>query len=1438
MKGLFFELRAFLRGIRVLAVIKYPKCCIFIQNINYKMKSIIQSVVLCLFGFSLAGQDSDLLGIVDDQLIGINSSTNAVSIIGDINPSPPILVRFLAYVEEDCLIYAIMNSGAAPTLVSIDMDLNFTQIGLLTLPGNTIYFCESIAFNSTDNTLYASVSIDGNQSGGDYASETIVEVNRSTAGCQFKTEIIDNVADPDIDKMTFCDDILYMFDGAPGQWSKYFEIDFPTVGATVEPNELATYGYAPIKDIECHNGNVYFTTGRDLSIFNTASYTINNLGNLFGPSDFGGDEITGLCVNPFPDYLDLGDDVSLCDEDDYLIELEYPYQNVTWNDGSTGSSLLVFDSGQYWADVVYKNCTFRTDTIDITFAFPLEIPLVSDTVLCEGEILLLTINEPGVDVEWSDGTVGNSLEISEAGVYWAEYSKDGCTFLTDEVVVDVLEGDYNLGDDVNLCEGETYVLNIPGVGQNISWNNGFTGNNLVVSLPGLYWADVMISNCVFRTDSIFITVTEPINYSLGDDVTICQGETVFYSINVPNIDILWSDGTNGNDIEISEPGLYWAEYVKDGCTFYSDTIIVEMVEGDYDLGQDMILCEGESFILEVEGVGPNISWNNGYTGNPIEISESGIYWADVMDNGCLFRTDSIEVMVAEPLDLTTMTDTVLCNEESVTFTIDEPDIFVLWSDGTSGNEITISESGLYWAQYFIDGCSFQTDTIDVDIVHLTTTFGWDVEMCDESYTLFLEGVGQAVTWNNGMVGNPIEITEPGTYWAEIHIEGCNFQTDTFNITQVEPLEFNTVSDTVICYGASIDFAINSPGIDVSWSDGSIGDMLMINESGTYWGEYTIGDCTFYSDTINVEVVENELSIGEDVTLCEGESYTLNVEGVGQNISWNNGYTGNNLVIDEAGLYWAEIIFNDCEFRTDTMEVTYVQPLDYLIGTHTTLCPGETLTLSIDEPNIDVIWSDGTVGHQLVISETGLYWAEYILDGCTFSTDTIYVEVVEIDIDINTNITLCEGETYTINLEGVGQNINWSNGYTGNNIIITEPGLYWADVILDDCTFRTDSVMVSLISPAQIDLQSDTVICQGETIYLAIDEPNVNVLWSDGSMNGEIAISEEGIYWAEYIKEGCTFNTDTIHVDVVDAEYDLGEDVNICSGESYILEIEGVGQNVVWNNGQTGNQLEITEEGEYFADVVLNNCSFQTNTISVSVSPIQTIDIGKDTILCGEDEVTLVVENTSFDYQWSTGEVASSIVVKEDGLFWASTLDLECPSHSDSIQVRFIEDPNVIYDIDTLLCFDEVIELTNPNYDIEWKNEMGENLSTISESGIFLGTYQLEECLFKTDTLKVEFTECAPCEYYIPNVISPNSDGMNDGFEVIFTKGCEILDFEMSIFDRWGNLISISKDNYWDGEFNAKPVANGVYVYMIQMSTSSVFGETETLMISGDVTVLK
>jgi gliding motility-associated-like protein len=90
--------------------------------------------------------------------------------------------------------------------------------------------------------------------------------------------------------------------------------------------------------------------------------------------------------------------------------------------------------------------------------------------------------------------------------------------------------------------------------------------------------------------------------------------------------------------------------------------------------------------------------------------------------------------------------------------------------------------------------------------------------------------------------------------------------------------------------------------------------------------------------------------------------------------------------------------------------------------------------------------------------------------------------------------------------------------------------------------------------------------------------------------------------------------------------------------------------------------------------------------------------------------------------------------------------------------------------------------------------------------------------------------------YLPNAITPSkSDGVNDGFSLPETIQNQIDDFEISIFNRWGEMVFYSNDkNFcWHGEVKEKTFYGNVYQYIIQYSNP--FGKK--FIQKGTITVL-
>lgn len=83
---------------------------------------------------------------------------------------------------------------------------------------------------------------------------------------------------------------------------------------------------------------------------------------------------------------------------------------------------------------------------------------------------------------------------------------------------------------------------------------------------------------------------------------------------------------------------------------------------------------------------------------------------------------------------------------------------------------------------------------------------------------------------------------------------------------------------------------------------------------------------------------------------------------------------------------------------------------------------------------------------------------------------------------------------------------------------------------------------------------------------------------------------------------------------------------------------------------------------------------------------------------------------------------------------------------------------------------------------------------------------------------------------IPNVFTPNNDGINDLFRVNLS-GRALISFQIDIYDRWGLLMfsSSSINNKWDGRTTAgMPVVDGTYFYIVDLNGTSYKGHITVL----------
>ena len=91
-----------------------------------------------------------------------------------------------------------------------------------------------------------------------------------------------------------------------------------------------------------------------------------------------------------------------------------------------------------------------------------------------------------------------------------------------------------------------------------------------------------------------------------------------------------------------------------------------------------------------------------------------------------------------------------------------------------------------------------------------------------------------------------------------------------------------------------------------------------------------------------------------------------------------------------------------------------------------------------------------------------------------------------------------------------------------------------------------------------------------------------------------------------------------------------------------------------------------------------------------------------------------------------------------------------------------------------------------------------------------------------------------CECFVPNVLTPNNDGLNDFFEVPCLY--EIENGFLRVYNRWGNEVYRNENyhNEWNGFYKGEPLPDGTYYYVLEFTDQQ--GQFRNL--AGDLTILK
>lgn len=200
-------------------------------------------------------------------------------------------------------------------------------------------------------------------------------------------------------------------------------------------------------------------------------------------------------LNPI---FELPPDTLVCDNQ---LVLDITHPNATfyaWQDGTNSPIYTITQSGTYLALAVIQGCTV-SDMINVTLADIDDVQL-SDVAVCDGTPVILdaTIANPNTTYLWSNGSTTPSVNITQSGTYSVTLTADGLCSDTDEIAVAYDNLVIDIGNDLQLCSGETALLNATPTGGNsgtgivYTWSNGANTPTINIAESGIH--AVTVSN--------------------------------------------------------------------------------------------------------------------------------------------------------------------------------------------------------------------------------------------------------------------------------------------------------------------------------------------------------------------------------------------------------------------------------------------------------------------------------------------------------------------------------------------------------------------------------------------------------------------------------------------------------------------------------------------------------------------------------------------------------------------------------------------------------------------------------------------------------------------------------------------------------------------------------------------------------------------------------
>lgn len=504
------------------------------------------------------------------------------------------------------------------------------------------------------------------------------------------------------------------------------------------------------------------------------------------------------------------------------------------------------------------------------------------------------------------------------------------------------------------------------------------------------------------------------------------------------------------------------------------------------------------------------------------------------------------------------------------------------------------------------------------------------------------------------------------------------------------------------------------------------------------------------------------------------------------------------------------------------------------------------------------------------------------NGCESVADTVNVLVAPLPVADAGNVkNVCAGDSVVLDgliQQGMAQQYQWQPATGLNNPALLTPEAspavsrwYYLRGVNMGCPGPWDSVWVVVHDRPIADAGPDTILCSNRSgiqlqgNYTGGSQP-VSFSWTPvaglsaaNTLNPIALPTVTTIYYLDtWSGTGSTtcLTRDSVLITVmpgVDAELTV-DTAQVCAGTPLELRASG-GQgsaSYFWLPGNAGgSSLWVTPDttGVYRVVVSEGLCS-DTAEVSITVNPLPEAGFTMSQPQgCRELEVVFQdLSGKGYSWMWDFGDGSPKVnernprhVYTRSGDFPVTLIVTSPGACADTVEASVNISIREGLKAEALSNPPAPVELYVPNHSLsmesltrgatEWIWDMGDgnfyNTPRIqhrfTNPGTYYVTLEVRDETQCSDRIRLGPYIILPPVVDIPNVFSPNGDGIHDRFYVKY-DGDEL--FHLQIYDRWGVILYTSRNKLdgWDGrDLNGQAVGEGTYFYRVDAGNSSWAG---------------